>query len=65
MGFLKQPKMTLPPPEAAPPVPPLAIQQDTRPKKKPMAPTFIGAEATPSMATGVTSGGGGKTLLGQ
>lgn len=62
MGFLKPPKVNLPPAEQAPPVPPVVMQPDTRPKKKPMAPTFLGAEATPGATQ---STGGGKTLLGQ
>jgi hypothetical protein len=66
MGFLKAPKVELPAAPQAPPVPPLAIQQDLRPKKKSMTPTFLGTEATPSFAgAGAPSAGGGKTLLGQ
>jgi hypothetical protein len=48
-----------------PPVPPLALQSDKRPQKKPQQPSFLADTTTPGGVVGAPSGAGGKTLLGQ
>jgi hypothetical protein len=65
MGFLKPPS---PQPAAPPPMPaPFVSNPKPAPQRKPMSPTFLGAEATPQSGPGPDGVGmkPGKTLMGQ